>query len=181
MDMATGKIAKWHVKEGDTVKKGALLFEIETDKASMEIDSGADGIIRNITAAEGAVVTVGVAVAYIYQEGEATSKPAVKVSPAPVEALQPVTRSDAGQFASLTSPASGHFRGTPLAKRLARLAGLAIENIKGSGPNGRVVAADVEAILDQPKPTVQTTGRLHSASRSQSKPFHISISRRHVT
>jgi pyruvate dehydrogenase E2 component (dihydrolipoamide acetyltransferase) len=157
MDMATGKIAKWHVKEGDTVKKGALLFEIETDKASMEIDSGADGIIHNITAAEGAVVPVGVAVAYIYQEGEATSKPAVKVSPAPVEALQPVTRSDAGQFTSLTSPVSGHVRGTPLAKRLARLAGLAIETIKGSGPHGRVVAADVEAVLKEPNATVQTT------------------------
>jgi pyruvate dehydrogenase E2 component (dihydrolipoamide acetyltransferase) len=159
MDMATGKIAKWHVKEGDTVKKGALLFEIETDKASMEIDAGADGIIHNITAAEGAVVPVGVAVAYIYQEGEATSKPALKVSPAPIEALQQVKLPDAGQFiSSPTPPASGHVRGTPLAKRLARLAGLAIETIKGSGPHGRVVAADVEAVLNEPKATVQTAG-----------------------
>ncbi len=59
MDMATGKIAKWHVKEGDAVKKGALLFEIETDKAAMEIDAPSDGIIRNITAAEGPLCRSG--------------------------------------------------------------------------------------------------------------------------
>ena len=76
MDMATGKISKWHVKEGDAVKKGALLFEIETDKAAMEIDAPSDGIIRNITAVEGAVVPVGRAVALIYQDGETVSKPA---------------------------------------------------------------------------------------------------------
>ena len=63
MDMATGKIAKWHVKDGDAVRKGALLFEIETDKAAMEIDAPGDGIIRNITAAEGAVIPVGQTVA----------------------------------------------------------------------------------------------------------------------
>ncbi len=155
MDMATGKIAKWHVKEGDTVKKGALLFEIETDKASMEIDAGADGIIRNITAAEGAVVPVGVAIAYIYQEGEAATKPEIKASSVPVEKLQSVTLSEAKQF--ISSPVPGKSRGTPLAKRLARLAGLAIENVKGSGPSGRVVAADVELALNQPKQTVQGT------------------------
>ena len=75
MDMATGKIAKWHVKEGDAVRKGALLFEIETDKAAMEIDAPSDGIIRNITAVEGAVVPVGHAVALIYQDGETASAP----------------------------------------------------------------------------------------------------------
>ena len=70
MDMATGKIAKWHVKDGDAVRKGASLFEIETDKAAMEIDAPGDGIIRNITAAEGAVIPVGQTVALIYQDGE---------------------------------------------------------------------------------------------------------------
>jgi pyruvate dehydrogenase E2 component (dihydrolipoamide acetyltransferase) len=155
MDMATGKIAKWHVKEGDTVKKGELLFEIETDKASMEIDAGADGIIRNINAAEGAVVPVGVAVAYIYQEGEATTKPDIKVSSVPAEKLQSAMHPDTKQL--ISSPMSGQSRGTPLAKKLARLAGLAIENVKGSGPNGRVVAADVEAVLNQPKSVLQDT------------------------
>ena len=76
MDMATGKIAKWHVKDGDAVRKGALLFEIETDKAAMEIDAPGDGIIRNITAAEGAVIPVGQTVALIYQDGESAAAPA---------------------------------------------------------------------------------------------------------
>jgi pyruvate/2-oxoglutarate dehydrogenase complex dihydrolipoamide acyltransferase (E2) component len=70
MDMATGIIALWHVKEGDTVKKGMPLFDIETDKAAMEVECPADGIIGNITAQKGAVVPVGQSVAHIYQAGE---------------------------------------------------------------------------------------------------------------
>jgi pyruvate dehydrogenase E2 component (dihydrolipoamide acetyltransferase) len=59
MDMATGKISKWFVKEGETVTKGAPIFEIETDKAAMEVESPGDGVIRNITAGEGIDIPVG--------------------------------------------------------------------------------------------------------------------------
>ena len=76
MDMATGKISKWHVKDGDRVAKGALLFEIETDKAAMEIESPAEGILRNVMVAEGGTASVGSPVAYIYAEGEAVTPPA---------------------------------------------------------------------------------------------------------
>ena len=96
MDMATGKIAKWHVKEGDAVKKGALLFEIETDKAAMEIDAPSDGIIRNITAVEGAVVPVGHAVALIYQDGEIASAPVAVGTSTPGEAHYTGTSSRCG-------------------------------------------------------------------------------------
>src|SRR6185295_20248899 len=95
MDMATGKIAKWHVKEGDTVKKGGLLFEIETDKAAMEIDAPSDGIIRNITAIEGAVVPVGHAVALIYHDGESISAPVDSETLPPVKHITPAPRPDA--------------------------------------------------------------------------------------
>jgi len=67
--MATGKISKWHVKDGDKVTKGAALFEIETDKAAMEIDAPADGILRNIIVGEGGTAAVGSAVAYIFADG----------------------------------------------------------------------------------------------------------------
>ncbi len=121
MDMATGKIAKWHVKEGDTVKKGALLFEIETDKAAMEIEAPSDGIIRNISAAEGAVVPVGQAVALIYQDGESASAPVAAQPLPPVKPITPAPRPDAEQTAVLpAASASGRFPATPLARRLAR-------------------------------------------------------------
>ncbi len=151
MDMATGKIAKWHVKEGDAVKKGGLLFEIETDKAAMEIDAPSDGIIRNITAAEGAIVPVGHAVALIYQEGEAALAPVASQPLPPVKPIAPAPRPDAEQMAALpAASAFGRFPATPLARRLAREGGIALENIAGSGPRGRIAAMDVQAALAGP-------------------------------
>ena len=105
---------QWHVKEGDTVKKGAPLFEIETDKAAMEIDAPSDGIIRNITAVEGAVVPVGQAVALIYQEGESASAPVAAKPLPPVKPITPAPRPDAEQTAVLpAASASGRFRCNP--------------------------------------------------------------------
>jgi pyruvate dehydrogenase E2 component (dihydrolipoamide acetyltransferase) len=148
MDMATGKIAKWHVKEGDAVKKGVLLFEIETDKAAMEIDAPSDGIIRNITAAEGTTIPVGQTVALIYQNGEAASAPIASKPLPPVKPITPAPRPDAEQTAVLpAASASGRFPATPLARRLAKQGGIALENIAGSGPRGRIAAMDVQGAL----------------------------------
>ena len=70
MDMATGRISRWFVTEGAAVKQGDLLFEIETDKAAMEIDAPADGTVRDIVGKEGVDIPVGSPVAWIYAEGE---------------------------------------------------------------------------------------------------------------
>ena len=144
MDMATGKISKWHAKDGDKVSKGAALFEIETDKAAMEIDAPADGILRNIIVGEGGTAAVGSAVAYIYADGEAA------IAPAPAAAVKP--QATAVQAIALSTPAPAATvlngeapRATPLARRLARQAGLAIAAISGTGPRGRITAADVRA------------------------------------
>jgi pyruvate dehydrogenase E2 component (dihydrolipoamide acetyltransferase) len=128
MDMATGKIAKWHVKEGDAVSKGGLLFEIETDKAAMEIDAPGDGIIRNTAAATLAPEPLP-----------------------PVKPIAPAPRPDALQTAVLpAASASGRFPATPLARRLAKQGGIALENIAGSGPRGRISAIDVQGALARP-------------------------------
>ncbi len=143
MDMATGKISKWHHKEGDRVAKGAALFEIETDKAAMEIDAPADGILRNIVVSEGASAPVGSAVAWIYAEDEAVRAP---VATAPiVQTAAPTAASTASPVLTAVAPAiAGEApRATPLARRLARQAGLALAAIAGSGPRGRILAADV--------------------------------------
>jgi pyruvate dehydrogenase E2 component (dihydrolipoamide acetyltransferase) len=151
MDMATGKIAKWHVREGDAVKKGGLLFEIETDKAAMEIDAPSDGIIRNITAAEGTIIPVGHTVALIYQDGEAASPPVTSEPLPPVKPITPAPRPDVEQTAVLAAAsASGRFPATPLARRLAKQSGIALENIAGSGPGGRIAAIDVQGALAKP-------------------------------
>ena len=144
MDMATGKISKWYVKEGDTVTKGVPIFEIETDKAAMEVESPGSGILRNVTAAEGEVVPVGQAVAFIYQEGEAVAAVAKPSAPAgaKTESAEKRGLSPVPSHVMLHS-VPGKFRATPLARRIARLEGVALEGIIGSGPNGRIVAADL--------------------------------------
>ena len=144
MDMATGKISKWHHKDGDRVAKGAALFEIETDKAAMEIDAPAGGILRNIVVTEGNSAPVGSAVAWIYAEGEAVAAPAPAAAPVASAAAATTTTTPAPVTAAPAAATNGEApRATPLARRLARQAGLPIGSISGSGPRGRITAADV--------------------------------------
>ncbi|MGC0055542.1 acetoin dehydrogenase dihydrolipoyllysine-residue acetyltransferase subunit [Brucella pituitosa] len=165
MDMETGQISRWYAKDGDTVTKGQLLFEIETDKAAMEVDAPATGIIADISAAEGAVVPVGQTVAWIYDEGEernAKSPPVVEepIAAAPVETIiETVTSKQAEPKSSQGfEPSSANdVRATPLARRLAREAGVDLASILGSGPKGRVQKKDVESNITVTKPlAVQT-------------------------
>ena len=102
MDMATGRISKWYVKEGETVAKGAPLFEIETDKAAMEVESPGNGVIRNITAAAGVDIPVGTPVAFIYGEGEAVAAPAVRKAAAVAPTRQEAPVPAAPQFIATT-------------------------------------------------------------------------------
>lgn len=165
MDMETGQISRWYAKDGDTVTKGQLLFEIETDKAAMEVDAPASGIIADISAAEGAVVPVGQTVAWIYDEGEERNAKSTSVVEEPVAAvpvetvIEPVTSKQAEPKSSQGfEPSSANdVRATPLARRLAREAGVDLASILGSGPKGRVQKKDVEINITVTKPlAVQT-------------------------
>ncbi|WP_137930706.1 pyruvate dehydrogenase complex dihydrolipoamide acetyltransferase [Mesorhizobium comanense] len=166
MDMATGQISRWFATEGQQVKKGDVLFEIETDKAAMEIDAPASGILRDVTGKEGVDIAVGAPVAWIYADGEAYGakqdltpiSPLVgEMSAKPTEggAVPPASHSVAPPSALPgISPTGGEIgqspsggRATPLARRLAREAGIALASIAGTGPHGRVVKADVEAAV----------------------------------
>ena len=159
MDMETGQISRWYAKDGDTVTKGQLLFEIETDKAAMEVDAPASGILGDVSAEEGAVVPVGQAVAWIYAEGEerkAVSKPVAEPVVEP-QATQPLV-SEAPAVQPVVTPAPvaqtdiAGVRATPLARRLAKDAGLDLSAVHGSGPKGRIQKKDVEANLASAAP-----------------------------
>ncbi len=144
MDMATGRISRWLVAEGAAVKQGDPLFEIETDKAAMEIESPASGILRN-RVAEGSDVPVGIAVAWIMGEGEiaAPSRKSVEASPAKMEAA--VSQATPASAAIAVPPTTvAGIRATPLARRLAREASLDLSRLAGTGPSGRIVRADVQ-------------------------------------
>ncbi len=153
MDMATGKISKWYVTEGATVAKGAPIFEIETDKAAMEVESPGAGVIRNISASEGVDIPVGTPVAFIYGEGEAVDLIQTPVPAKPAPAVQNIQAASVAPVIDAT-PAlqSGLPRATPLARRLARERGLQLTQVPGSGPRGRIQAEDVKNFRVVPPP-----------------------------
>jgi pyruvate/2-oxoglutarate dehydrogenase complex dihydrolipoamide acyltransferase (E2) component len=176
--VAEGKISKWFVKAGDAVKPGDNLFEIETDKVSMEVPAISAGVLSAINVAAGETVPVGAVVAVIQGKGEivSPSKPS-----SPTKQQTPLTPAKAGvqgqelgprfrederverassksatafvmePFREVRSPErnygparlAGGTVVTPLARRLAGEAGIDLANIKGSGPHGRIVAADI--------------------------------------
>ena len=149
MDMVSGTFAVWHIAEGALVEKGAALFDIETDKSAMEVESPATGHLHHICASPGQVVAVGTAVGWIYAAGEVVgAAPSTHPDPAEAEtsgSLALVPAPDPG-LPSLSGSDAGGIRATPLARRLARDAGIALEKISGSGPHGRIQRADIEAL-----------------------------------
>ncbi len=158
--MEEGTLAKWLVKEGDTVASGDILAEIETDKATMEFEAVDEGTIAKILVPEGTdEVKVGTVIALIAGEGEdasaakATPAPApapakaeapkpeapapapAKVEPAPAPASAPVPKAEGGE----------RIKASPLARRLAAQQGIDLASVTGSGPGGRIVKADLGA------------------------------------
>jgi len=153
--MEHGTLAKWLVKEGDEVKSGDILAEIETDKATMEFEAVDEGTVTGIAVPAGTEnVKVGTVIATIIGEDEDadTSAPAPKAAEAPAEpvkAEKPVESAPAPQAERKPAPAPVYKEGdrviaSPLAKRLAAEKGVDLVGLAGSGPRGRIVRADVE-------------------------------------
>jgi pyruvate dehydrogenase E2 component (dihydrolipoamide acetyltransferase) len=148
--MTEGKLARWLKKEGDAVKSGQVLCEIETDKATMEVEAVDEGTLGKILVAAGTEgVKVNAPIAVILEEGESAasaaapapaSAPAPAVAAAPAPAAAPSARPVAAPVAD-----AGRVFASPLARRMAEQAGLDISAIRGSGPNGRIVKADIDA------------------------------------
>ena len=165
--MEAGTLAKWLVKEGDSVQSGDVIAEIETDKATMEFEAVDEGVIGKIYVAEGTEnVAVNSAIAVLLEEGETaedlassggggkaeaeSAKPQdTKPSQEPSEmpANEP---SAAPQTASAPGPKGSRVFASPLARRLAAEKGVDLSALQGSGPHGRIVKADVEAAQAQP-------------------------------
>ncbi len=156
--MTEGTLLKWHVKEGDEVGSGDILAEIETDKATMEVEAVDEGRIGKLLVAEGAEgVAVNAPIAVLLEAGEDEAAVAAAPPPAPTTAPAPATAPAAAPTpvpapvptaAPAPTPTAGaRIVASPLAKRMARQAGLDLAAIRGSGPHGRVVKRDIEAAL----------------------------------
>jgi len=160
--MEEGRLVKWHKHEGDAVKAGDTLAEVETDKAIMDLQARADGILRQVSAAEGQTVPVGKELAVIVAPGEPLGAgrgtgDEGRVAPSPAAT------------APASSPAPGHsppaaaaadaapVKASPLARRMAKESGVDLKLLTGSGPGGRVVRRDLETARARPAATVSAS------------------------
>ncbi len=160
--MTDGKLAKWLKKEGDAVSSGDVIAEIETDKATMEMEAVDEGTIGKILVPEGSEgVAVNAPIAVLLEEGEdasaieaatspakAPEKPAAPAAEKPAAAAPAPAQPAAAPAAKpQPAPAGDRVFASPLARRMAEQAGLSLAQVKGSGPQGRIVKADVEKAL----------------------------------
>ena len=171
-DMAEGTLVRWVRQEGETVDKGAVLAEIETDKATVEVESNFGGVVYKQLVTKGTVVPVGTPIAVIAAAGEKvdeaslnlgsgpTAAPAPAPEKAPVPAPEPVSAAPmtpAPVAAAPTDAGSGMVKASPLARKMAVESGLDLRGLRGTGPGGRIVRKDVEAALSQ-RGAAPTTG-----------------------
>ncbi len=163
-DMTEGKLAQWLKKVGDPVKRGEPVAEIETDKVNIEVEAPADGVLRGTFLEPGQTVPVGAVIGVLGKADEAIDLEALRQktggAPAPAVAAAPQAASQPGQAAPVAAPApaapapvktDGRIKASPLARRMAKDAGLNIAELIGSGPGGRIVKRDVDAALATPR------------------------------
>ena len=177
-------VIAWHKKEGDPVKRGDVLFEIETDKSAMDVEAFDDGVLLKIIATEGQTVPVNTVCAYVGQPGEAIPEAAPAVVPAPTAAAPAPTAAAPASLPASTPPAvpaapaapeaapaaagEGRLRISPRASRAAAEAGVDPRTVAGTGPEGRITERDVLAAIQaaaaSPAPAVAAAPRVAPAS-----------------
>lgn len=150
-DMQEGTLVRWVRSEGENVNKGEVLAEIETDKATVEVESSASGVVRKLLVDEGSIVPIGSPIAIV---GTVDEKIEAPLAPSPggsqgERKAAAETRGVAVAVASALPDVAGPQRASPVARRIAREANLQLDRIKGTGPGGRIVRKDVETALSQ--------------------------------
>jgi pyruvate dehydrogenase E2 component (dihydrolipoamide acetyltransferase) len=153
--MESGTVTKWLKNEGDAVEKGEPLFEVDTDKVTQEVESDFAGVLLKIALPEGEA-PVGQTIAFIGEAGEQVSAPEPQAAPQPEE-VSDTKVSDTLKVSDTVPEAppaptstNGRVKASPLARRLARERGIDISSLQGTGPDGRIVAKDVEGAQARP-------------------------------
>ena len=150
--MLEGTLVKWRKKAGDTVEVGDILAEVETDKATMEMESFDEGKLTELYVEEGGVIKVGDKIALILADGEtADAAPAAKSAPAAASAEKPKAAAPSAKTPAAPAPraaapaTTGRVKASPLARKIAAARGVNLSAIAGTGPAGRIVKRDVES------------------------------------
>jgi pyruvate dehydrogenase E2 component (dihydrolipoamide acetyltransferase) len=177
----------WKKSEGDAIRKGEILLEVETDKAVVEIEASADGVLGGVSSQAGAVVPVGTTIAWILAPGESIPTEGPAAAPAArtmTEQARPAPSASPARAPSLDAPPAGAPSGdiqiSPKARRLAKELGVDISKVKGTGPDGTITSEDVTTAAKTPAPapapaaaaaasgTLSTVARLMAERTTQS-------------
>ena len=150
-DMAEGTLVRWVKQVGENINKGDVLAEIETDKATVEVESPAGGVVLQLIVNQGDVVPVNAPIAVVGVAGEKVDV----ASPSKVESQKSADEKPAPQSqvtpasvpSTVSTPSDGAIKASPLAKKIARDNNINLAQLQGTGPGGRVVRKDVEAAL----------------------------------
>ena len=160
-DMAEGLLVRWVKQVGETINKGDVLAEIETDKATVEVESSATGVVLQLIVDQGTMVPVNAPIAVIGAAGEKVDAPAATTDHGPKTTVQtppviaPVSSgSSPTEASSAVHGQPSTLKASPLAKKIARDQKVDLSNIKGTGPGGRIVRKDIEAALASGQPTI---------------------------
>ncbi|HEV8660757.1 MAG TPA: dihydrolipoamide acetyltransferase family protein [Thermoanaerobaculia bacterium] len=208
--MTEGKVVRWYKKAGEAVKKGEPLLEIETDKVNLDLEAEADGTLGNLEAQEGQMVPVGGVLAQILGGGVAPPIPAARENTAEgggapqktEETQRRVTdkkdsvkkttgeygeaiemkapRTDRSKVVPMPKAPEGRQRSSPLARKMAREMGVSLEAIQGSGPQGRIIAADVKNAGGGQAPSPVRTGEAPGLRHLETKQIPLSAMRRTI-
>jgi pyruvate dehydrogenase E2 component (dihydrolipoamide acetyltransferase) len=173
MAQETGKIISWLKKEGEAINKGEPLLEIETDKAVVEVEATADGILAGVKSQEGDIVPVGVTIAWIVAPGEKPPADAQTSTPSARKTTESVSASQTSASAKAPPGAARPGEGlraqiSPKARRLAKEQGIDLSTVKGTGPEGTVISDDVLAAAPAASSALSAVARLMAERTAQS-------------
>ena len=170
-DMAEGTLVRWVKQVGENINKGDVLAEIETDKATVEVESSASGVILEQIVDEGTVVPVNAPIAIVGAEGEKVEAPKAEGGKPKAEPQKPESKPKKEEAPAQAQPAvipvqqaatpveSGPIKASPLAKKIARDRNVDLSRVQGTGPGGRVVRKDVETAISSGQPSEARTKR----------------------
>ena len=178
--MESGTVVRWLKAEGDAVAKGEPLYELDTEKVTQEVEAEASGVLLRIAAPQGEELPVGTTLAFIGETGEAVPVAAAPAprQPEPAAAPPPPRSNGRGADRVDLELAGGRLKASPLARRIARERGIELAGIVGTGPEGRIVAEDVERTAEVSAPAVAAAVPAGDAERVPLTSIRRTIARR---
>ncbi|PWB65519.1 MAG: pyruvate dehydrogenase complex dihydrolipoamide acetyltransferase [Deltaproteobacteria bacterium] len=174
-DMTEGKLARWLKQEGDRIERGQAIAEIETEKATVEIEADASGVLAKIIVPAGQTVPVGTVIGIIAEAGEKIAETPTAPAPAAPSTPPPPAAAETGGHAA---PPEARVKASPVARKMAEEAGIDLRRIQGTGPDGRIMERDVQAAIGGAPPPQRPAAEAAPAAPAPMSRMRQAIARR---